>query len=189
MKYLYGDFDKKLKLEQSIKPCCDKCNEQEKCKCDQPQNDKYGRSMLNSDANLPDKPTNYGEGPAVSNLNKLNNPHSENNNGTRPPLKLDLKQNYNFHPSIMSTPPHFARATPTTPTPTSALRPSLSLHNLQSKTFTEILVPTIQIKPGNNLGTKNKSPLSPIPIQISRVNKKNFTNLSMVSLITVIPTS
>ena len=34
--------------------------------------------------------------------------------------------------------------TPTTPTPSHALRPSLSLHNLESKTFTEVLIPTIK---------------------------------------------
>merc|ERR1712032_1792517 len=34
--------------------------------------------------------------------------------------------------------------TPTTPTPSHALRPSLSLHNLESKTFTEVLIPVIK---------------------------------------------
>ena len=34
--------------------------------------------------------------------------------------------------------------TPTTPTPSHALRPSLSLHNLESKTFTEVLIPVIR---------------------------------------------
>jgi len=55
------------------------------------------------------------------------------------------------------------RWTPTTPTPCSALRPSLSLHNLESKTFTEVLIPSIkppdthQVSPHNS--TSPKSPL------------------------------
>ena len=53
--------------------------------------------------------------------------------------------------------------TPTTPTPSSALRTSLSLHNLASKTFTETLVPSIQ---------------APVPHQVSPMiqRKRTFTS-------------
>ena len=67
-----------------------------------------------------------------------------------------------FHtPSSIFAPKHQSW-TPTAPTPCSALRPSLSLHNLASKTFTEVLVPSIQ-PPGKHQVTppSSASPKSP----------------------------
>ena len=51
--------------------------------------------------------------------------------------------------------------TPTTPTPSHALRPSLSLHNLESKTFTEVLIPTIRPPLRHEVSPPEVSPRSP----------------------------
>ena len=79
-------------------------------------------------------------------------------------LILDLFS-YNFRslntPSSMLS-SKYQSWTPTTPTPCSALRPSFSLHNLASKTFTEVLVPSIK-PPANHQVTppQSASPKSP----------------------------
>ena len=106
-------------------------------------------------------------------------------------LKLDLSKAYEFTPPSPSwnnrysfgihlqyriylfifrpgTAPSskFQSWTPTTPTPCSSLRPSLSLHNLESKTFTDILIPTIKPPPTIQIIPSSKrSPLviSPVP--------------------------
>ena len=50
--------------------------------------------------------------------------------------------------------------TSSTPTPCSALRPSLSLHNLESKTFTNVLIPSVEAPVGYevSLSAITKSP-------------------------------
>lgn len=95
---------------------------------------------------------------------------------TNPPLlKLELKKSYEFNPGLwtarhpvsltpLSCLPSQLQAwhTPTTPTPSSALRPSLSLHNLASVTFTEVLVPCIQPPPSHQVSPPSScSPRSP----------------------------
>ena len=65
--------------------------------------------------------------------------------------------------------PKYQSWTPTTPTPCSALRPSLSLHNLASKTFTEVLVPsihppdTLQVTPPHSASKRSPLLISPSP--------------------------
>ena len=66
------------------------------------------------------------------------------------------------------------RWTPTTPTPCSALRPSLSLHNLESKTFTEVLIPSIkppvhQVSPPVSAGKRSPLTISSSPSKLSIV--------------------
>ena len=57
--------------------------------------------------------------------------------------------------------------TPTTPTPSHALRPSLSLHNLESKTFTEVLIPTIRPPEKHEVSPQEVSPRSPRVVKFS----------------------
>merc|ERR1711892_1464028 len=95
----------------------------------------------------------------------------------QPAMTLELKKAYDFTPSFspstsrnirsLNTPSSMLSSkyqswTPTTPTPCSALRPSFSLHNLASKTFTEVLVPSIK-PPANHQVTppQSASPKSP----------------------------
>ena len=61
--------------------------------------------------------------------------------------------------------------TPTTPTPSHALRPSLSLHNLESKTFTEVLIPTIRPPDRHEVSPQEPSPRSGVS-KISSFNEK-----------------
>lgn len=57
--------------------------------------------------------------------------------------------------------------TPTTPTPSHALRPSLSLHNLESKVFTEVLIPTIRPPARHEVSPQEPSPRTPRAVRIS----------------------
>ena len=74
-------------------------------------------------------------------------------------------------PSSSIFAPKYQSWTPTTPTPCSALRPSLSLHNLESKTFTEVLVssikpPTIyQVSPHHSVSKRSPLIISPARTQ------------------------
>ena len=67
--------------------------------------------------------------------------------------------------------PKYQSWTPTTPTPCSALRPSLSLHNLESKSFTEVLVPSInpptiyQATPPHSVSKRSPLIISPARTQ------------------------
>jgi hypothetical protein len=76
-------------------------------------------------------------------------------------------------PSSSIFAPKYQSWTPTTPTPCSALRPSLSLHNLESKSFTEVLVPSIkpptiyQVTPSHSVSKR-----SPLIISPARTQKK-----------------
>ena len=64
--------------------------------------------------------------------------------------------------------------TPTTPTPSHALRPSLSLHNLESKVFTEVLIPTIRPPQRHQVSPQEPSPRSPRLIKFSpSFNERN----------------
>ena len=64
--------------------------------------------------------------------------------------------------------PKYQSWTPTTPTPCSALRPSLSLHNLTSKTFTEVLIPSIKPPATHQVTpTPSASPKSPRVFRLS----------------------
>ena len=75
-------------------------------------------------------------------------------------------------PSSSIFAPKYQSWTPTTPTPCSALRPSLSLHNLESKSFAEVLVPSInpptisQVPPPHSVS--NRSPLIISPARTQR---------------------
>jgi len=110
---------------------------------------------------------------------------------SHPPLTLELKKAYEFSPTSMSwnnrslhTPssnflPPFQSWTPSTPTPVSALRPSLSLHNLASKTFTEVLVPSIRPPDTHQVTpTSSASPRSPNVLTLSPSSKgRGIVNL------------
>ena len=80
-------------------------------------------------------------------------------------------------PSSSIFPPNYQSWTPTTPTPGSALRPSLSLHNLASKTFTEVLIPSI--KPPD---THSASPKSPVVVWSSQDVTKKISIVNFVEL-------
>jgi len=87
-----------------------------------------------------------------------------------PCLTLELTKAYDtcsspWNKRSLTTPCGIApfRWTPTTPTPCSALRPSLSLHNLESKTFTEVLIPSIKPPDTHQVSPHNSaSPKSPL---------------------------
>jgi len=83
-------------------------------------------------------------------------------------LHLELKKAYDFSPpsekrshptpSSLYSNRNSSFWTPTTPTPSHALRPSLSLHNLESKTFTEVLIPTIKPPEKHEVSPQEPSP-------------------------------
>lgn len=58
--------------------------------------------------------------------------------------------------------------TPTTPTPSHALRPSLSLHNLESKVFTEVLIPTIRPPARHEVSPQEPSPRTPAGLSVRK---------------------
>ena len=74
-------------------------------------------------------------------------------------------------PSSSIFAPKYQSWTPTTPTPCSALRPSLPLHNLESKSFTEVLVPSInpptisQVPPPHSVSRRSPLIISPARTQ------------------------
>ena len=96
-------------------------------------------------------------------------------------------------PRSLTTPCGIApfRWTPTTPTPCSALRPSLSLHNLESKTFTEVLIPSIKPPDTHQVSPHNStSPKSPLiikqDIEEIRIRQKTALNDSKECNITTV---
>jgi len=131
---------------------------------------------LDSDCKLP---ANKEYSQLVPNMSNLSlEPGTENAERRakkpHPSLTLELTKSYDFNPTAASwnkrslttpssmLPLKYQSWTPTTPTPCSALRPSLSLHNLASKSFTEVLVPSIK-PPANHQVTppQSASPKSP----------------------------
>jgi len=123
---------------------------------------------------------NISNNSIVLNLNIRSNDSKAQNveNKKHPSLTLELQKAYDFNPTSWSkrsltTPssmfsPKLQSWTPTTPTPGSALRPSLSLHNLASKTFTEVLVPSIKAPGTHQITPPNSaSPNSPRIVGLS----------------------
>jgi len=119
----------------------------------------------------PPLPTKYPQLISQSSDTKVE-PEDQKVKKPPPSLTLDLTKSYDFSPSTnfgnkrsLTTPCGIApfRWTPTTPTPCSALRPSLSLHNLESKTFTEVLIPSIKPPDTHQVSPHNSaSPKSPL---------------------------
>merc|ERR1711915_1069169 len=90
-------------------------------------------------------------------------------------LRLNLKKSYDSKQLYTNRPftaPSYSLAlskTSSTPTPCSALRPSLSLHNLESKTFTNVLIPSVKASVGHEVS------LSPINKSTEEKQKKKIS--------------
>ena len=88
-------------------------------------------------------------------------------------------QNF-LHTRSYPTPGYGTRTsfwTPTTPTPSHALRPSLSLHNLESKTFTEVLIPVIR-PPERHEVSPHQEAASAAALKISPSSNEKFPRRS-----------
>ncbi|XP_023323361.1 uncharacterized protein LOC111697549 isoform X2 [Eurytemora carolleeae] len=130
--------------------------------------EKLTRSKSGQDADSGSEKENISGG-SLASLRKL-----------QPRLKLDLKQNYEYKPKrtgvtplscCVSTIPTWDSSFPPTPTPSSALRPSLSLHNLETRNFTEVLIPTLAPPSGHKVRPPVYSPISP-PVKSSRITNQ-----------------
>jgi len=105
---------------------------------------------------------------------------------SHPELKLELKKFYEFSPSSETwngsrsaqTPlcpaTGWTLYTPTTPTPTSALRPSVSLHNLNNKNFTEDFVPVLDAPIRHQVSPPTPRPSSLTVIKIPYTKGKQL---------------
>jgi len=164
---LYEDKQQQLWLISGIHNSIEKSNSK-KCPSVDSARECFGDITASVDDNYCDNSEEEDEGvPMLSTFDAKEENVSNRKNA--PMLTLELKKAYEFSPSSSTwNIPNVQSWTPTTPTPGSALRPSLSLHNLASKTFTEVLVPSInppdtyQVTP-----TNSESPNSPLLISSS----------------------
>lgn len=161
-------------------------------------NDEKERSIKNINLECEEEISNRSGDVLIENAYNggLNEVESEFGNGdianqnlrSHPELKLELKKFYEFSPSSeiwngsrsAQTPvcptTGWTLYTPTTPTPTSALRPSVSLHNLNNKNFTENFVPILDAPIRHEVSppTPRPSSLTVIKIPYNSNGKKRL---------------
>jgi len=190
---LYQDKQQQLYLISGIHNNIEKTKQRNINDCEEEINSNYDSvdgKVCDNDADIFEEKAPKSRVPTIS---------EENGNSSRrmnvSSLKLELRKSYEFTPASPSWSnrpstapstsifaPRYQSWTPTTPTPCSALRPSLSLHNLESKTFTEVLIPSIkppvhQVSPPLSAGKRSPRTISSSPSKLSIVQfgeKKSY---------------